>query len=165
MTLAVAPESTRTLRLPRILRPAAGEAAAPRAGRATPRRILVVDDNVDAADSLVALLRLDGHDASAVYDAASALAAIEAREPEVVLLDLGMPQMDGFEAARRIRARETGGNAIRSLRLVAFTGYGQESDRERAKAAGFDAHLVKPADLDALAQALGAPSAAPVEHG
>ena len=81
-----------------------------------------------------------------VHDGASALAAIDARPPAAVLLDLGMPGMDGFEVARRIRARPD----LRSVTLIALTGWGQQDDRRRTRAAGFDHHLTKPADLGAL---------------
>jgi PAS domain S-box-containing protein len=152
--------STFTIRLRRCAAPQpvapAPEARAP----VRPRRILVVDDNVDAADSLTMLLKLEGHEARAVYGAAAALAAIEAQEPEVVLLDIGMPEMDGYEVARRIRGR----NAVRSMRLVALTGYGLEADLARSRAAGFDAHLIKPADPEALARLLDGPAPEPGRH-
>lgn len=119
------------------------------------QRILVVDDNVDAADSLAMLLTLDGHEVETVYSATAALAAIEAHVPDVVLLDIGMPQMDGYGVARRVRSRATG-NATRP-RIVAVTGYGQQADHARGQAAGFDAHLTKPVDLESLARILSAP--------
>jgi PAS domain S-box-containing protein len=112
-------------------------------------RILVVDDNADAADSLVALLRLEGHEVMVAYDGPAALAAAERAAPAVAFLDLGMPKMDGYELARRFRESP----ALRSVKLVALTGWGQPEDRARAAAAGFDHHLVKPAEaaqLDAL---------------
>ncbi len=109
-----------------------------------PKRVLVVDDNVDAAASLAAFLQLDGHQAEAVYSAKGALEAIATFSPDVVLLDIGLPEMDGYEVAKRIRA---GGS---SVRLVALTGYGQAEDIQRAHSAGFDAHLVKPVDFVAL---------------
>lgn len=115
---------------------------------AEPRRILVVDDNVDAAASLAELLRLEGHQAEAVYSAKGALEAIMNFSPNVVLLDIGLPDMDGYEVAKRIRA---GGNFVR---LVALTGYGQAEDIQRTHSAGFDAHLVKPVDLVALDRTL-----------
>jgi two-component system, chemotaxis family, CheB/CheR fusion protein len=111
-------------------------------------RVLVVDDNVDAADSLAALLRLMGRDARAVYDGESALAAIEEFRPELAILDLGMPGMDGYELAERLRERY----AAADLRLVALSGHGQTQDA--ARAAGFDLHLVKPAGADDLRKAL-----------
>ena len=138
--------STFTIRLPQVLVTRPEEVPAVSTVPIRPRRILVVDDNVDAADSLAMLLSLGGHDVEAVYGAAAALAAVEAREPDVVLLDIGMPQMDGYQVARRLRSR----NTVTGMRLVAVTGYGQPTDRARAETAGFDAHLVKPMDPDAL---------------
>jgi PAS domain S-box-containing protein len=129
--------------------PAAAVAPAPRPGVA--RRVLVVDDNVDAADSLVLRLQVDGHDARAAYGGAEALRCVGEFRPEVVVLDIGLPEMDGYEVARRLRASE-GGTA---LRLIALTGYGQPEDRARALAAGFDSHLVKPAGFDILKGLLG----------
>lgn len=145
--------SVLTLSLPRAPAPRPPSASRLPPSPSAPRRILLVDDNVDAVDSLAKLLRFDGHDVETAYGGVAALAAIEAHEPDVVLLDIGMPQMDGYEVARRVRART--GTAKRP-RLVALTGYGQEVDRARAEAAGFDAHLVKPADLDTLTRVLAA---------
>jgi two-component system CheB/CheR fusion protein len=126
----------------------AGPHAAPLAGQ----RILVVDDNQDAADTLAMLLEADGARARAVYDGPAALAALPALRPHTVLLDLGMPEMDGLEVARRIRADP----AWSGVRIVALTGWGQESDRERTRGAGFDFHLTKPVDLTVLHAWLGA---------
>lgn len=109
-----------------------------------PRRILIVDDNVDAATSLAECLRLDGHQTHAVYSARGALESVDSFGPEIVLLDIGLPDINGFEVARQIRGE---GN---SIVLVALTGYGQAEDIERAREAGFDAHMVKPVDLNAL---------------
>jgi CheY-like chemotaxis protein len=108
------------------------------------RRILVVDDNTDAANSLAMMLNLTGHTAEAVYGSNDALTRAAEFEPEVILLDIGLPGMDGYEVARRLRA--TGNMA----RIVALTGYGQSDDVERGKIAGFDAHLIKPVDLQSL---------------
>jgi len=134
--------------LPRAEAPEAAEAAAPSAVplRAASRRFLVVDDNVDATVSQAELLRMLGHEVETAYDGQSALRKAQAFRPEVVLLDLGMPGMDGFEVARRLRATPEG----RHVLLVAQTGWGQEEDRKRTKAAGFDVHLAKPVDVDAL---------------
>jgi len=151
-----------TLRLP------LAAAAAPRAGRARPakskakepakaeapahgRKVLVVDDNVDAATTLGELLRVLGHEVRVTHDGAAALQAAEAFLPDVVLLDIGMPGMDGYEVARRLAALKKAG---RPLRIVAVTGWGQEADRRQAVEAGFDTHLVKPVDLDALVKVL-----------
>jgi CheY-like chemotaxis protein len=110
------------------------------------RRILVVDDNVDAADCLALLLQLDGHDVRAVYGADDALTAVAQFAPEIVLLDIGLPQMDGYEVGRRLleTCRES------PPRLVALTGYSRLEDQTRARAAGFSNHLVKPVSPDAL---------------
>jgi PAS domain S-box-containing protein len=130
------------------------EPADPQAAAATPaRRILLVDDNVDAAESLAVLLRLDGHEASVACDGPAALAAAQAKPPELVILDLGMPQMDGFEVARRLRALP----GLSDVLLIALTGWAQEEDRKRCQEAGFDGHLPKPVDWAALRQFLAHP--------
>ncbi len=140
--------STFEIRLPRIAR---SQVASPEAepAKATPRRVLVVDDNVDAADSLAALLKLQGHETHAVYSGQEALERVESFRPDVVLIDIGLPRMNGYDLANRLR--EAGHPA---LRLVAITGYGQVEDRERAHAAGFDDYLVKPVEEPALERAL-----------
>ena len=112
----------------------------------TPRRILVVDDQADAAAILARLLKGRGHDVRVAADGASALALAAEHRPDAVLLDIGLPGMDGYEAARRLRQEP----ATRQSLLVALTGYGQEEDVRRALEAGFDHHLVKPTDLDAI---------------
>jgi two-component system CheB/CheR fusion protein len=127
------------------------DAAAAHASPLAGQRILVVDDNQDAADTLAMLLEADGAQVRAVYDGAAALAALPGLRPHTVLLDLGMPDMDGFEVARRIRADP----AWSGVRIVALTGWGQESDRERTRGAGFDFHLTKPVDLGMLHAWLG----------
>jgi PAS domain S-box-containing protein len=113
----------------------------PHAARA-PRRILVVDDNRDATESLMLLLQLDGHETRAAYDGPEALDAAQAFQPEIVLLDIGLPGLNGYEVARCLRQRPGGEHLL----LVALTGWGQDDDRERTRAAGFDEHLVKPVD-------------------
>ena len=110
-------------------------------------RVLVVHDNRDAADSLALLLEMMGASVEVAYDGPAALAAARHRPPQLALLDLGMPVMDGFELARRLRSGLAGSAATR---LVALSGWGQPEDRQRAKDAGFDQHLVKPADPAAL---------------
>jgi PAS domain S-box-containing protein len=125
----------------------AAEAAAPRAAAtnndsAQSLRILIVDDNVDAADSIAMLLGMEGHQTRTVNTARAALLAVPDFEPDVVLLDIGLPEMDGYEVARRLRAQ----NGRHEMRLVAVTGYGQPGDRRRSQAAGFDEHLVKPVE-------------------
>jgi CheY-like chemotaxis protein len=115
-----------------------------RATRASARRVLLVDDNEDAADLLSSSLSALGHTVRTAYDGPSALLVLAEFAPDAALLDIGLPAMDGYELAQRIRALKPG------VRLVALTGYGQESDRERSHAAGFDAHLVKPVDITAV---------------
>jgi CheY-like chemotaxis protein len=110
------------------------------------RRILVADDNPDALESLATLLELSGHEVFSAANGALALESAERHLPEVALLDIGMPKLDGYEVARRIRAQPWG----HRITLVALTGWGQESDRRRSGEAGFDSHLVKPLDLDRL---------------
>lgn len=108
------------------------------------RKILVVDDNADAAITLQALLEIEGYEATIAYDGREAVAAVADDPPDVVLMDIGMPRMDGYQAARLIRAQGVG------VKLVALTGWGQELDRQRAENAGFDMHFVKPVDLQKL---------------
>jgi CheY-like chemotaxis protein len=115
------------------------------------RRILVADDNSDALESLATLLELGGHEVFSAANGALALESAERNLPEVALLDIGMPKLDGYEVARRIRAQPWG----RGITLVALTGWGQDSDRRRSGEAGFDSHLVKPLDLDKLTELLG----------
>ena len=112
-------------------------------------RILIVDDNVDAADSIAMLLSMEGHETRSVNTARAALLAVPDFKPEVVLLDIGLPEMDGYEVARHLRAQGST-NGSRRIRLVAVTGYGQPADRLRAHEAGFDEHMVKPVEPAAL---------------
>jgi signal transduction histidine kinase len=136
---------TLTVRLPLLRAVPAAEAparASPPAPAACGLRVVVADDNVDAADSLGMLLTFEGHDVTIVHDGEAAVAAIEQRRPDAVVLDLGMPGLDGLEVARRTRAMPGGG----AVTLIAVTGWGQEADRLRTREAGFDHHLVKPAD-------------------
>ncbi|MGH7713835.1 MAG: hybrid sensor histidine kinase/response regulator, partial [Gemmatimonadaceae bacterium] len=114
------------------------------------RRILVADDSPDSLESLTLVLQLRGNEVRAASDGVRAVAEAEAFRPDVILLDIGMPQMNGFDACRRIRASEWGRSAL----LIALTGWGQEEDRERSRAAGFDHHLVKPVDPDLLMRLL-----------
>ena len=120
------------------------------------RRILVVDDNVDGADSLARLLKLDGHVVQVAHDGSAALAAANEFRPDVIVLDIGLPGMDGFEVARRLRSQPEGQGIV----LVALTGYGREDDRLQSQEAGFDHHVVKPADLEELRQILSGASSA-----
>jgi CheY-like chemotaxis protein/two-component sensor histidine kinase len=119
------------------------------------RRILVADDNYDAAESLATLLELRGHEVRKAHDGEEVLAIGETFEPEIVLLDLGMPTMDGYETARRLRRSAWGEQAT----VVAITGWGQQQDRQRTAKAGFDAHLVKPVTEASLCTALAAADA------
>jgi len=123
----------------------------PSASAQVRRRILVADDNSDSLESLATLLELGGHEVFSAPNGAVALESAERHLPDVALLDIGMPKLDGYEVARRIRAQPWG----RGMTLVALTGWGQESDRRRSGEAGFDSHLVKPLDLDKLTELLG----------
>jgi signal transduction histidine kinase len=114
------------------------------------RRILIADDNNDALESLATLLQLGGHEVFTATNGGTALQSVERHLPEVVLLDIGMPLLDGYEVARRIRAQPWG----QRITLVALTGWGQDSDRRRSREAGFDSHLVKPLDLETLTDLL-----------
>jgi len=124
------------------------------------RRILVADDNQDAADSLAMILDMAGHDVRVVHDGCAALSVAQTFRPDTVLLDIGMPQLNGYEVARALR-QEPWGTAIT---LIALTGWGQERDRQRAIDAGFDRHLTKPIDPDAL-EALLSEGSRPAVHG
>ncbi|MGH8299331.1 MAG: response regulator [Steroidobacteraceae bacterium] len=114
------------------------------------RRILIADDNNDALESLATLLQLGGHEVYTATNGGTALQSAERHLPEVVLLDIGMPMLDGYEVAKRIRAQPWG----QRITLVALTGWGQDSDRRRSREAGFDSHLVKPLDLETLTDLL-----------
>lgn len=138
------------LELPVISPPAATpEPARPVGVARRVHRVLVVDDNADAAEMIVAMLSVWGQETAIAFDGASALVEGDRLHPDIVLLDIGLPQMDGYETARRMRLRPWGTDAL----LVAVTGWGQPDDRERTRAAGCDRHLVKPvapAALEAL---------------
>jgi CheY-like chemotaxis protein len=140
-----------TVRLPAGAGPAGDGTAAPHsaAGRNSqvPHRVLLVDDNRDFAESLATVLRFNGHAVHVAYDGESALAIASQFRPEVALLDLGLPGLDGYGLARALRADP----ATSATLLVALTGWGQEKDRERTKAAGFDMHFVKPVDPESIA--------------
>ena len=114
------------------------------------QRILVVDDNIDAADTLALLLQLEGHEVEAVYESTQALEKAKAFKPQVVLLDIGLPGMNGYELAKELQSMPE----LNGMRLIALTGYGKSEDYERTKAAGFDDHLVKPVEALTLKQAL-----------
>jgi DNA-binding response OmpR family regulator len=110
------------------------------------RRVLVVDDNDDSADSLALLLRIDGHETSVAYNGAEAVRLAESFRPDVVILDIGLPILTGHHVAKLIRAQPWG----RDMLLIALTGWGQGEDRKRSAETGIDHHLVKPADTDEL---------------
>ena len=112
------------------------------------KRILVVDDNQDAANSLAAMLELEGHSIDIAYTAQHALERAEATRPEVILLDVGLPDMSGYDVAIRLRP------SLLETQIVALTGYGHAEDIRRATSAGFDAHVIKPVDFDTLMQIL-----------
>ena len=125
----------------------------------TARRVLVVDDNQDAAESLAMFLKLTGHDTHIAHDGLEAVEKAEQLSPDIILLDIGLPKINGFEAARRIRAQ----SREKKLVLVALTGWGQDADRQKSREAGFDAHVVKPIDPDALTSLLSEfPVVAPI---
>lgn len=112
-------------------------------------RILVVDDNQDTAQSMGELLEILGHQAQVAFDGTKAVEVATTFQPDIVLLDIGLPIIDGYEVARRMRAA-----GLNSSLLIALTGYGREEDRERAHQAGFDMHFTKPIELDTLQKVL-----------
>jgi signal transduction histidine kinase/CheY-like chemotaxis protein len=143
------------IRLPVVSRDSARNAlpqSPPAGADGRKMKVLVVDDNQDAADSLAALLEIDGFDTHAVYDGEAAIAATAQSQPDIIILDLGMPGMDGYETARAIRQRP---GADRIL-LLALTGWGQSDARRRTLEAGFDHHLVKPVELEQIVRLAGA---------
>jgi PAS domain S-box-containing protein len=140
------------VRLPILSKPS--EVVAPESSMApesTQRRILIVDDNRDSADSLAMLLEIAGNKTYMAHDGVEAVEAIEQHRPEVVLLDIGLPRMDGHEVCRHVREQPWGKNIL----MIALTGWGQEDDRRKSQAAGFNGHLVKPVDYDKLLELLG----------
>jgi PAS domain S-box-containing protein len=148
-----------TVRVPRriIATVAAETPPVVTASRAQKRRVLIADDNRDAAESLAMLLEMEGHAVTVVHDGRQALASIETSKPDVALLDIGMPEIDGYEVARRVR----GDTRTRNLMLIAVTGWGQEADKARAAAAGFDLHFTKPVEPQGLIGLLAAELPAP----
>jgi PAS domain S-box-containing protein len=143
--------TTVTLRLPRVEGQSSSEQ--PAAVVTVAKRVLVVDDSADAADSFAMLLELAGHEVSIAYSASAAIEAAEQQKPDVAFIDIGLPQMSGYEVARRLRASDR----CRAIKLVALTGYGQPADRDEAQSAGFDHHLVKPADWQSVGAILAEP--------
>jgi signal transduction histidine kinase/ActR/RegA family two-component response regulator len=138
--------------------PAQGSDAQPVAAR--PLRVLIVEDNQDAAESLATILELWGHAVQVAFDGFAAIAAAESFEPEIILSDLGLPGMDGYELARRLRAQPAFGQVV----LVALSGYGREEDKRRSLEAGFDHHFVKPLDMTSLFTLLGRVAATRPDH-
>ncbi len=116
------------------------------------QRVLVVDDNFDSADSLATLLRFMGHEVQTAFDGLQAVDAARDFHPSIMLLDIGLPKLNGYEVARRVRAQPGG----EKIKLVAVTGWSQDEDVRRAKEAGFDLHLVKPVGLVVLKKVLSA---------
>jgi CheY-like chemotaxis protein len=114
------------------------------------RRVLVADDNVDAGESLAMLLRLDGHDVELATNGPQALELFERMKPEIAILDIGMPGLNGYEVAMRIRQKAKNG-----ITLIAVTGWGQEADKARAAASGFDHHFTKPVEPGVLSALVG----------
>ena len=132
--------------LPLAAAPVSAASAAETASPVGARRILVADDNADAADLLAEVLRLSGHDVHTAFDGRAAIALAESVRPEVMILDIGMPLANGYEVAAWVRAQDWG----RDVLLVAVTGWGRGQDGDRATEAGFDRHLVKPVDMEQL---------------
>ena len=139
------------VRLPLASVPHAHDAAAPAAAPSGTGKVLVVDDNRDAADTCAALLEISGYEVRVAYEPAGALALLDHYVPDVALLDIGLPGMSGYELARRLRAHPHGG----ACRLIALTGYGQAEDVALARQHGFDLHLTKPAQADLLLERVG----------
>ena len=129
----------------------------PRPGTATGRRVLVVDDNEDGAESLALMLRFAGHETETAHDGLQAIAVAERFRPDAMLLDIGLPRLNGYEVCRRIRQQPWGAGLL----MIAVTGWGQEEDRQRSREAGFDTHVVKPVDASVIMRMLasGVPSA------
>jgi two-component system, chemotaxis family, CheB/CheR fusion protein len=146
--------STFTVRLPALRRGTLAPASPPEPpeppARLRPRRILIADDNRDACETLAALLRLTGHTVETALDGPAAVETAQRFRPEVVLLDIGLPQLDGYAVARALRKQP----GLERVRIIAITGYADDDTRRRTGEAGFDAHLVKPVEMDALARTL-----------
>lgn len=133
-----------------MLAPDRVEGRQPKPATPTGLRVLVVDDNVDAAHTLAMLVQLAGHDVRIAYDGPPALTLAEAFQPQVVLLDLNLPAMDGYEVARKLREKPETQEVV----LAAVSGWGQPEDRRRSKEAGFDRHYVKPVDPNIITKLL-----------
>jgi CheY-like chemotaxis protein len=118
-----------------------------------PLRVLVADDNFDASETLALLLRFDGHEVQVAHDGLEAIDLFERMQPDVAILDIGMPGLSGHEVARRIRAQNTG----RPVKLIALTGWGQKADKDRAAESGFDFHFTKPIEPAQLSELIKRP--------
>jgi CheY-like chemotaxis protein len=143
-----------TVQLPAVLHVVCADAAtaAQRDARPNARRILIADDNRDAAITLALLLELQGHETQTAYDGVEALQIAETFRPDIAVLDIGMPKLNGYDVCQQLREHPWG----RSMTMVALTGWGQSQDKQRAREAGFDLHLVKPVNPDMLAEVLSA---------
>jgi CheY-like chemotaxis protein len=147
-----------TLRVPAVTtavsqaEQASDEKATSRVKNGAKKRVLVVDDNVDSGEMMVALAETWGHEAYHAVDGRSAVAMADELQPDIVLLDIGLPGMDGYEVAARLRDNPL----TQQARIVAVSGYGQDADRLKSRAAGCDEHLVKPVDIPSLARVLKA---------
>ncbi|RYF37530.1 MAG: response regulator, partial [Comamonadaceae bacterium] len=142
--------STFTLRLPLASPAAVAEERREQEDLAGGLRVLVIDDNRDSADSATEVLRLLGNEVECAYDGSSGVALARRFRPHMILMDLAMPGMDGYETRRRLAAE----GESRETFMVAMTGYGNEEDKRRTRSAGFDAHLTKPVELEALVRLL-----------
>jgi CheY-like chemotaxis protein len=140
------------VRLPTVAAQTRPSAPSPSSAVATTggRRVLIVDDNQDGAESLSLMLRFAGHQAETAHDGLQAIEAAETLRPEAILLDIGLPGLNGYEVCRRIREQPWGANVL----MVAVTGWGQDEDRQRSRDAGFDMHMVKPVDPEAILRLL-----------
>jgi CheY-like chemotaxis protein len=142
--------SCSTMRLPVSLDLSEATTSPPQPADAARLKLLVIDDNVDAADSLRMLLTLNGHAAQAAHDSTAALQAAQDQKPDAILMDIGLPGLNGYQLAERVRATP----GLQEVILVAVTGYGQPEDQQRSKRAGFDHHMVKPVDHQQLRKML-----------
>ena len=142
------------VRLPILNRPVVAEESGSRVASDSQaqRRVLIVDDNLDSAESLAMLLEITGNKTYMAHDGLEALEQIEKYRPEVVLLDIGLPRVDGHEVCRRVREKSWGKDIV----VIALTGWGQDDDRRKSEEAGFNGHLVKPVDYDKLLELLAA---------
>jgi len=150
--------STFTLRLPRIAHQAAAPPAAPAHSAHRKPRVLLIEDNDDGREMMAMMLGAYGYEVQSAADGPHGLAAAQQCPPDLALVDIGLPGIDGYEVARRLRAATT----TRDIRLIALTGYGQAEDLRRVMEAGFDRHLVKPVDIDQLMEAIDSCARAPV---